>query len=389
VVLLVAGEDGTPLGAPTVSTGAKLALEIEAEPPFSLFAWVFAPDLLAPSCPVAIGGEGAAIPRGGEFWRASVVDADEPALFTLSESPAIDVKTTCTVPLPCPSLAMEEHRLDPLAGGNLAAILPLSPVKALLANDQSRRILELDGDRTRLLDTGAISGPIRSLAREGNTIYGATRTEVFRFEIDDEVLEVETSTVQRGLELVPSGPPVVYGPFGIREVFTAASGTTAVERAMLDVRHVRMAAADLGLLVDEMSMIYAFAGVAWTPDSPGANAFTFESFRRLGGDESSFMAVGKRENAFLRRAGVWEQLPPPFNRGIGLSDVAALGGDRFFVVGEFGAAALYQDGIWCTYELTPERNLHRVARSEDPQVLFVGTNPDAGGVPSLLRVTLR
>ena len=388
VVLLATDEAGTPLGSPAIATGAKVELEVDAEPPFVLYAWVFAPEVLASSCPIGIGGEGLPVPAQREVFVAAI-DGEDSTMFTKTEPPSIDVKTTCIVPLPCPQATVSDIRLDELAGANVSAILALSGEKLLVAGDQWTRILELDGVDRRMLDTSAIAGPIRSLSRVGDHVYGATRMENFRFDLAGESFQVETATVMRGLEPVPGGAPVIFGPFGVREVFEgASSATTAIERVDLDVRQVRMVASDNGLLIDEASMVFWFGGNGWSFEQPGDGGLTIESFRRADGDESSFMIVGKRENAFLRRDGDWQQLPPPFMRGISFNDVESLGQSNYVIVGEFGTAALYRDRLWCTYELGVAHNLVRIAAAPDPRILFVGTARDAEGYPHLLRVTL-
>ena len=91
-------------------------------------------------------------------------------------------------------------RIDELAGNDITALVALSPTRVLAAAGFSNMLIEIEDDRHRILDTSAVRGEMRSLVREGDAIYGATTIEVFRFEIGIEVFEVETSTVQRGLD---------------------------------------------------------------------------------------------------------------------------------------------------------------------------------------------
>jgi hypothetical protein len=390
VVLLATDATKQPLANPTIARGDKVQLDIEADPPFSLYAWVYAPAVLQPSCTIGVGGEGVPIPSFGDTFVAAIQDRDSPSEFSPAEAPGVDVKTTCSVPLPCPQAIVENSALDELNGSNVIAILPLAPEKLLVAGDQGRRILEIDGTTRRLLDTMPVSSPMRTLELDGDTVYGAAKFERFRFALADEIFETVTSTGEvRGLEVVPDGPPVLYGEFGVLEVFDGATtATAAIEELAVDVRQVRMIGANRGVLVDEDSMIYSFDGTGWTREQPGDGGFTLESFRRADGDDSTLIAVGKRENAFLSRDGVWAQLPPAFGRGVGFNDVVSLGGGSYFVVGDFGLAALYRDGLWCPYEFGEERDLTRVVSTADPEVLFVGTNRDPLGYPHLLRLTL-
>src|SRR5687767_12307136 len=138
VVLLAVNADG-PIGAPSISTGEKLQLSIDADPPFSVFAWVFAAEVLAPGCSVGIGGEGFPLPQG-EVWEA-LVRSDRGPSFARAEAPSIDLKTACALPLPCPDSMIESWPIPQLAG-NITAIVPLDGRRALIAGDRGTRILD-------------------------------------------------------------------------------------------------------------------------------------------------------------------------------------------------------------------------------------------------------
>lgn len=386
VVVVATDTDGAPLAPPAIGGGATVRFDLVADPPFSLFAQVFAPEVLAPDCPIGFEGAGSLLPDEREVFSVLVRDFSAAAAFAPAESPGIAVKTTCTVPLPCPRMSIESTRIDELDAG-LTAILPLSSTRVLLGGERTPSIVEVDGSERRVIDSGALGGGIRSLAWDGAAVIGSTFQSAFRLELDTATYQLEEAPPPvRGLELVPGGPPVLYGDFGVREVLGASSATTAIERISVRVRHVRVAPNGQAILIDEGNVVYGFNGIFWRIENPSTGGLTTESFRRVAGDESSFMLVGKRENVFLRRGEAWQQLPVAFNRGVDFTDAVALGGGRFFVVGEFGTGALYQDG-WCTYDLGFEGSVSRVARAPDGETFFAGTEADADGHPRLLRFT--
>jgi hypothetical protein len=389
-VVVVARPDGAPIAGPIVDR-SPLELELEAEPPFRIHARTYEAGALGGGCAVAIGGEGFELPPPAGAYVADIADLESDVVFAVTGEPAdFDLVTTCAPAVTCPRASVRHIPLEPLIGHTIVALQALDSTLVVVGSNAVRAgsplLLRLDGGDADLLDTSTVPGALRSLAAGGGTVYGATVDAVFAYDDATRAFEVAPMPVPiKGVEPVPGSPPIAFGDTGIFEVFATRTATAPIETFRSRVRAIEVLRSDLAVLIDESNLLYSFDGAGWTEETP-LQGVQIESFRRVAGGAGTFVAIGLRENAFLREGSGWRRLPPPFDRGRDLSDVVHLGGSRYVVAGDFGSAAHWDGSTWCPIELETTLDLHR-ASAAGGDVVFIGTQPGPDLIPVLIEVT--
>ena len=375
------------------------ALKFEAQPPFQLVASTFEPQLFGPqpelcSLSYSEGAQRLPSPRK-RFVSGLVVEPGQAVRFEEGEvNASFELFSGCQPELRCPEVESMERYMSALpAAEDFKHVAALDERTALVIStgDDGRLRLFEDGQERVLTDLGEVKGQPTGIAVQNGRFVGLTgQGWLFELEADGRLASAAQFPVRgANLSVSSDGLRLGYGEFGVRELNESQTATTPVERFEFEMERLhavsrsRMAAlADLG--------IFRFDGSSWSLERED-NVFEFDSLKYIGGDAENMMVIGRRERVLLRNGGAWDALPPPFDLGLNLNDVVAMGGGRFVVGAEAGGAAIWAGEGWCPpIDLMSLAEVSSISVLPGGRVLFFalhGTN--ATGEPSsLVRVRL-
>ncbi|MCK6551192.1 hypothetical protein L6R52_35485 [Myxococcota bacterium] len=414
-VVVVTDASGVPLDEPRwFAAGTPARVDLTRDRAVSLSVRSFptkadgGPDL--EGCGVTIDAAGAHLPPPATSWRTALfVPEDTDALSFVEDSPPRDLGLAfarCAAPAyPCGDVAFEAIALTPLTDMAIADVVALSDTHAFAAGFDPQTgasgVVDVAADAPSPVITqlplDGVHGIVRSLAwgRTG-AIHGTTFGRVgFELDVDGRVLAIrETTSATAAVEASADGTLVEHGPFGLREL-DAASGALVDRGMSLDrpLTTVSLVRRDRVAALTENDRLLVFDGSAWTEEYEPAPS-VFEDFSSLGADESLMVAVDGDGQVKRRdeQRHAWSPFPLPFEAGPGWRDVGGLGGGRFFIVGDSGAAALWTGSQWCTWnEAATRLPLRVLSVAPSGRTIWAGSGNPASTVgrpPVLVRVTL-
>lgn len=413
-ILLLTGSDGKPIGStPAVLAGDVWKLELDTKDQLRARVLSFpqvgagGPDF--ERCGLAIRGEGSPLPRPERYFVSDPIATTDGSSVTLAEAPAMDADAleltfaakTCRFTYPCEDVLVF-HIASPIATVHAQTAIAVDEHTVLIEMvgdpTQAAKVLAL-ADRTSatvILDEPTLPQPL-SMAFDGtqmwSTIYAG---KAFTFTLDGTVTSTRAAAGRAGAYRVASdrhGTVIAFGDNGVHVMAGVddPEKRAAIESLTDETGLVALTSQDR-MLANTKAGLYTFDGNVWTLERE-MRPSAFEGFQSLSLEADTAGAAGKDSEVIVRdeASHAWTVLPliDPDTYSE-LKSIVSLGGGRWMTVGESGLAAIYQQGVWCTFNTGTTNTLDTIALTPNRHTAYVGGHysPMTNNVPELMRVDL-